>query len=92
MGVIIAVVLGNKNDYVRFHVGQGLALFIFCAGVAIVSGVLAITIILLPIAFLVFMLGMLVGFALWVLGIVNALSGHKEPLPLIGELGEKILD
>lgn len=64
-----------KNDpFVKYHVKQGLVLFLAWAVVSVVSMVIWILNIL--------HLGLLVFF---VLGILNALHGKEKPLPLIGQ-------
>lgn len=72
----------KDDDFVKYHVKQGLGLFICEFVVAFVSKIPLLGWALSP--FLA--LGILV---LFVIGIMNALSGKKEPLPLIGKFSEK---
>ena len=73
-----------KNDpFVKYHVKQGLALFLL----GVVSMILGIfpfiggfLTIILNIAILV----------LFVMGVMNALSSKKVPLPIIGQWAEKL--
>jgi uncharacterized membrane protein len=64
-----------KNDpFVKYHVKQGLVLFLAWVAVSAVSMVIWILSIL--------NLGLII---LLVLGILNAVHGKEEPLPLIGQ-------
>ncbi|OGF20737.1 hypothetical protein A2316_02560 [Candidatus Falkowbacteria bacterium RIFOXYB2_FULL_38_15] len=81
----IPLLTDAKNDeFVKYHVKQGLGLFIL----SIVVGIINSTI---PFYFwfigTILWLGVLVFF---VIGIMNALGEKKEPLPLIGKMAEKI--
>ena len=69
-----------KDDpFVKFHVKQGLLLFI----IAVANMVLT------PLLFMItWLIGIFV-LVLAILGIMNALNGKKEPLPLIGQYAEK---
>lgn len=72
-----------KDDpFVRYHVRQGLALFVAWALVSIVAWIP-------PILFVspLLHLGM---FALMVIGIIRASGGKEEPLPLIGTFAKDI--
>lgn len=65
----------SKNDpFVKYHVKQGLVLFLAWVAVS------AVAMVIWPLSIL--NLGLLV---LLVLGIINALHGKEEPLPLIGQ-------
>jgi uncharacterized membrane protein len=70
-----------KDDpFVKFHVKQGLVLFIAGIILSIVGGMPIIRYFswLLNIAVLVFV----------IIGIMNALNGKEEPLPVIGQFAE----
>jgi uncharacterized membrane protein len=71
-----------KNDpFVKFHVKQGLVLFLAFVASAIFMR--------LPIIgwVLMFPLNIFL-FVLWIIGILNALSGKQKHLPVIGEFGD----
>ena len=71
----IPLLTDAKNDpFVKYHVKQGLVLFLAWVAVSIVSMVIWMLSIL--------NIGLLV---LLVLGILNAVHGKEEPLPLIGQ-------
>lgn len=71
-----------KDDpFVKYHVKQGLVLFI----AAMAVNILSMTMIPLMVIAWVLQLGEIV---LVIIGIMNALHGKKEPLPLIGQFAE----
>jgi len=73
----------RKDPFVRYHIKQGLVLFISVFILCVLS--------FIPVAGLViFLFGSIVLFVLWLIGILNAAQGKKEPLPLVGKFGEKI--
>lgn len=82
--VIVPLVTEAKNDsFVKFHIKQGLVLLIAW----VVAGVAGMVPVLGWIAapFLALFL-----FILFVIGIINAVSGKEKALPLIGHFGDKI--
>jgi len=73
----------KKDPFVKYHVKQGLVLFIGWVVVAIIDSIL-------PWQF--WMIGRLLDiglFILMVLGIMNAVGGNQKPLPVIGKFAEK---
>lgn len=71
----------RDDPFVKFHVKQGLVLFLAAVGVGIFSMVPIIGWLLaLPLN-----LALLV---LWIIGIINAVNGEKKPLPLIGQYAD----
>lgn len=77
LGILFLIPLLAKKEspYCQFHAKQGLVLFI--------AGFIAI------IPFIGWLLSIVV-LVFIVLGIINALSGEKKKLPLIGDLADKI--
>ncbi|MCX6790895.1 MAG: hypothetical protein NTV62_01730 [Candidatus Gribaldobacteria bacterium] len=70
-----------KNDpFVKYHVKQGLVLFIGYVIETIIAGMPFIW-------FLSSLLGLAL-FVLFIIGVMNALNGKQEPLPIIGGLAE----
>lgn len=72
----------KKDPFVKYHVKQGLTLFL--------AGIIARIIVYIPVIgwiliwpFNVFLL------ILFVIGVMNALGGKQEPLPIIGKFAEK---
>jgi uncharacterized membrane protein len=90
IGWIIAMVMhsSNKTRFGAFHIRQALGLFITAFAVVIVTfGVMFI----MPfIGFLIPLVnvGVLV---LLILGLVNAVNGKMEPVPLVGDFYNKLL-
>lgn len=76
-----------KNDpFVKYHVKQGLVVFICGVIVSIISRIL-------PWYFgfvIIHSLLSLAIFILVVIGIVNAAQGQEKPLPLVGKFGEQL--
>jgi uncharacterized membrane protein len=73
----------KKDPFVKYHVKQGLVLFLLAVALSIVSSIL-------PYYFWwsingLLNLGMLV---LLIIGIMNAANGKQEPLPLIGQFAD----
>lgn len=80
----IPLLTESKNDpFVKFHVKQGLVLFLAWIALTIFSMVPVIGWVLGPIL----SLGLLV---LMVIGILNAVNGESKELPLIGQYAAKI--
>lgn len=76
-----------KNDkFVKYHVRQGLMIFIAWFVLSILGWIIYIPI-LTGLIMIILRLVMLI---LMIIGIMNAAQGKKEPLPLIGKWGEKI--
>lgn len=81
----VPLLVDAKNDpFVKYHIKQGLGLFILGIGVSVVN-------MFMPHLFWFVELGLSLGMlVLFVLGVMNALGGKKEPLPIIGQMSEKI--
>lgn len=79
----IPLLTDAKNDpFVKYHVKQGLVLFIAWFAVTAVSW--------LPMVFL-FAWALYIGLVvLLIIGIMNAIGGKETPLPLIGHFADKI--
>ncbi|MFA6486168.1 MAG: hypothetical protein WCT40_02275 [Candidatus Magasanikbacteria bacterium] len=73
----------KKDAFVKYHVKQGLVLFLLAVLINVVGWVI-------PFYFWfsiswIFSMGMLV---LLILGIINAVNGKQEPLPVIGKFAD----
>ena len=79
----IPLLTDAKNDpFVKYHVKQGLVLWI--AGI-----ILAIINIIPIIGQIIWMIGAIYLFVCWIIGLVNVSKGEKKPMPGIGQFGEK---
>ena len=78
----------KKSPFVKFHTNQGAVLYISSIGWSIISGIVQRILYTIGLGFIGGLLGLvnLGFFILWIVGIVNASNGKKEPLPVIGEL------
>lgn len=90
LGWIIAIILhqSDKTKFGAYHLRQGLGLMIFW--IAIVSVFMIFGFVLWFLLWLLPFL-QLTGIAFLIVGIVNASNEKKKPLPLVGELSEKML-
>jgi len=88
LGILVLIPLLTKkdDDFVKFHIQQGLALLV----AAIVWGFAWIILAFIPVlGWLLAIAGWILLFVLMIIGIVNALNNAKKPLPVLGALGEK---
>ncbi|MDG1427563.1 MAG: hypothetical protein P8P87_01665 [Crocinitomicaceae bacterium] len=86
IGWIIAIVQNNpKNDFASFYIRQMLGLLILALGMQVLSMLFAVIPFLGFIMSMIFMLGSLGVVALWVISLIGAVNGKKEPTPFIGQ-------
>lgn len=83
--VFVPLLLAKENPVVKFHVKQGLVLFIIEAAVWFVGSMMYIGI-LYPILALV-NLGC---FVLAIIGIINAVKKQEKELPLVGDFAKHL--
>jgi uncharacterized membrane protein len=80
--VIIPILVGKKDEFVKFHIKQGLAL--------LVAEVVTVVVGAIPVLGWIFGgLASILWLILSVLGIINVLTGKKKSLPLVGSYAEK---
>ncbi len=72
----------KKNKFVRLHAQQGLALIVISIALMIVSFIL-------PFLGLVWLLANIALFVLWLIGLIKAITGKSEGVPLVEKLAEK---
>ncbi len=85
----VPLLTDSKDDpFVKFHVKQGLLLVILSILVSIFNTIIGRIPIIGWLIALVLGLGL---FALWIIGIVNALNGKMDPLPVVGQYAEQYL-
>lgn len=81
---LVPMFLKKDSAFAQYHAKQGLVLFIFELIVMFLGWVPMIGwFILAPI-------GSIISLILFIIGLINALSGKKQPLPLIGAYAEKL--
>ncbi|NLA05547.1 MAG: hypothetical protein GX881_07535, partial [Firmicutes bacterium] len=84
LGILFLIPLLAKKDspYSQFHAKQGIVLFIGWVAATVIN--------VIPIlGQIVFVIAGLFFFVLFIIGVINALSGKAKELPLIGQLGHK---
>ena len=83
LGILILVPLLTyaKNEaFVKFHLKQGIVLIIASIAISVVN-------IIPVIGQIISILGGVVVFVLWIMGIINATGGQEKELPIIGKYG-----
>ncbi len=84
LGILVLVPLLAKKDspFCQFHAKQGLILLIAWIVIGVVS--------VIPVlGWIIGILGSIFLFVLFIVGLVNSLSGQAKELPLIGQFGSK---
>jgi len=85
LGILILVPLltDAKNDaFVKFHLKQGIVLIIASIAISVIN--------IIPIiGQIISIVGGLIVFVLWIMGIINAAGGQEKQLPIIGQYGDK---
>jgi len=74
----------QKDEFVKFHTKQGLVLFLTCVVINIVHWIMPYQL-YWTLGWIFWLLGLGI-FVLFIMGIINAVNGKKEPLPVIGGL------
>jgi len=80
IGLIIAFVVNNdkKHEFTKFHIRQSLGLFLTAIALSFIS--------IIPIlGWLVWIVGIFLLLYLWIKGLLNAINGKQEVLPILGE-------
>ena len=86
--IVIPYIVAKDNPFVKFHIKQGLLVFIIYIILWLLSGIFGVNTFLLGLGSLfdLIYLGLLV---LTIIGIINAVQGQEKELPLIGHLAAK---
>ncbi len=84
IGLIVAYFMNNskKNEFASFHIGQSLRVFILSIIIGVVVNILVSVTGMGVLSFLSY-----IPLVLLILGIINAVNGKAEPLPIIGTIG-----
>ncbi|TJZ61487.1 hypothetical protein FAZ15_09865 [Sphingobacterium olei] len=86
IGLIIAFVQNDekKNAFANYHIRQSLGL--------IFTGIALFIVGLIPLlGWLISILGTIAVIILWIMGLMNAVNGKQQPIPLLGNLYNKWL-
>jgi uncharacterized membrane protein len=73
----------NRDEFSKFHLGQSFGLAISGIAVQILAVILAMIVPALALVGTILGLGI---FVLWIIGLINAINGKKQPVPLLGNL------
>lgn len=81
IGLIAAFVMNNdkKNTFATYHIRQSLGLM--CTGFA-----LTLVNFIPFLGWIISILGVVVLMVLWFMGLMNAINGKEQPIPLLGDL------
>lgn len=82
IGFILVLLANRKDEYTKYYAKQGLVLGLTSIVVQAILTVLMITMPLVP------LIGVLT-LILWVVSVVNALSGKMKPTPITGDLAKR---
>ena len=77
-------IIEPRNDFAVYHAKQSFLLFLVGISVEVAGTII-------PIIgwYLIVPIGGLAIFILWIIGVVNAATNNKKPLPIIGKYAEK---
>ncbi|WP_425639177.1 DUF4870 domain-containing protein [Algoriphagus yeomjeoni] len=85
IGLIIAFVMNNEKKYpfAKYHIKQSLGL--------VVLGLILVLISLIPIiGWIVYLLGLVLMVYMWVMGLIHAVNGRMESIPILGSRFEEL--
>lgn len=80
IGLIIAFVMNNdkKEPFASFHIKQSLGLLLTALALSMIG--------IIPIlGWLIDIIGFIVLFYMWIVGLLNAVNGKENPVPLLGK-------
>lgn len=80
IGLVIAFVMNNdkKHEFAKFHIRQSLGIFLSAIALSFIA--------IIPIlGWLVWIVGFFVLLYMWIKGLLNAINGKEEVVPILGE-------
>lgn len=80
IGLVIAFVMNNdkKFEFAKFHIRQSLGLFLTAIALSFIA--------IIPIlGWLVWICGIFILLYMWIKGLMNAINGKEEVMPILGE-------
>lgn len=78
--VIVSFIFAKDDQFVKFHIKQGLVLL----AIEAVVWIIRMSMIFYPLWFILHLIN-LAAFILAIVGIINALKGEEKQLPLVGD-------
>ncbi len=84
IGLIIAFIMNNdkKDAYASYHIKQSL-------GIALTAFALSAIGVIPILGWIISFLGIFFVLFLWIMGLINAVSGKKKPVPILGKKFEE---
>jgi len=79
---LIPLLMQEKDEFVRFHMRQGVVLFISEVAASIILGII-------PILWAIGWMINIIWLVLSIVGIMNVLKNEKKQLPIIGKYADK---
>ena len=79
IGLIVAIVMNNekKQPFASYHIRQSLGIILTGVALGFVN--------IIPfLGWIISILGVIVLFVLWILGLISAIQGQEKPVPLAG--------
>ena len=86
VGFIIAILVKRDDKYVMFYAKQSLILFL----VGIIAKVLTVLLVMTLVGILAVPIVWIVYIIIWIMALVNSLSGKQKETPLVGQYAKKI--
>ncbi len=80
LGLVIAFVMNNeqKHEFAKFHMRQSLGLFLTAIALSFIA--------IIPIlGWIIWIVGIFILLYMWIKGVMNALNGKKEVVPILGD-------
>ncbi len=80
IGLVMAFVMNNdkKFEFAKFHIRQSLGLFLTAIALSFIA--------IIPIlGWIVWIVGVFLLLYMWIKGLMNAMNGKEEVLPILGE-------
>ncbi|MDQ8182676.1 hypothetical protein [Pelagicoccus sp. SDUM812005] len=79
IGWVIALVTNNpKDEQTSFHLRQMLGIILLSVAASILAAIPLLGLLIWPI-------GMIAAFILWVIGLISAIEGSRKQVPFVGE-------
>lgn len=80
IGLVIAFVMNNekKHEFAKFHIRQSLGIFLTAIALSFIG--------IIPIlGWIIWFVGIFILLFMWIKGLLNAINGKQEVVPIFGE-------